>query len=130
MSAQDELIVVGAGGHATVVIDALIASGCSPSFIVDDDLTKRGVQIGGVSVRGPVTELAQEELRRCSVIVAIARNDLRRRLVLDLVGRGATFCGVRHPSAIISPLAAVDSTAQIMAGAIVNAGASVRAHAV
>jgi len=130
MSDPSELVVVGAGGHATVVIDCLIASGLRPVFILDEDLTKRGARIGGIPILGPLVALTEQELQRYSIIVAIAKNDLRHRLVLDLLGRHATLCGVRHPSAILSPQAAIDPTAQIMAGAIVNAGASVKAHAV
>jgi acetyltransferase EpsM len=130
MSDQHELVVVGAGGHATVVIDALIAGGRRPAFVLDDDPAKRGAQIGGISIRGPLAELSERELQRYSILVAIAKNELRHRLVLDLAGRHATFCGVRHSSAIISAQATVDPTAQIMAGAIVNAGATIKAHAV
>jgi acetyltransferase EpsM len=125
-----QIVVVGAGGHATVVIDALIAGGRRPAFVLDDDPSKRGEQIGGITIRGPLAELSEQELQRCSIVVAIAKNDLRRRLVLDLLGRHATLCGVRHPSAIISPQATMDPTTQIMAGAIVNAGATIKAHAV
>src|SRR5690348_5359721 len=130
MSAERELIIVGAGGHATVVVDALMAAGRRPVFVVDDDPVKRGALIGGISVRGPLAELTAQHLERCAFVVAIAKNDLRYRLVLDLLGRHATLCGVRHPSAIVSALARVDPTAQIMAGAIVNAGANVGAHTV
>lgn len=130
MSGQRELVIIGAGGHATVVIDALITGGRTPAFILDDDPAKRGARVGGVSVRGPLAELTERDFRQYSIVVAIAKNDLRYRLVLDLIGHGATLCGVRHPSAIISSQASIDSTAQIMAGAIVNAGAAVGAHAV
>jgi acetyltransferase EpsM len=130
MGDQREIVIVGAGGHAIVVIDALIACGRRPAFVLDDDPFKRGAQIGGIRIRGPLAELSQQELQRCSIVVAIAKNDLRRRLVLDLLGRHATLCGVRHPSAIISPQATMDPTTQIMAGAIVNAGATIKAHAV
>ena len=130
MSAPRELIVVGAGGHATVVIDALIAGGHRPAFVLDDDPAKRGSQVGGVSVRGPVAELTPRELECYSFVVAIAKNDLRYRLVLDLLGRRATLSGVRHPAAVLSSQARIDPTAHIMAGAIVNAGATVGPHAV
>jgi acetyltransferase EpsM len=130
MDDQRQLVVVGAGGHATVVIDTLITSGRVPAFILDDDPAKAGAQIGGISVRGPLAQMSPQDFHRCSIVVAIAKNDLRRRVVSELLGRGATFSGVRHPSAIVSRQAQIDPTAQIMAGAIVNAGANVKAHAV
>lgn len=130
MNDPRELVVVGAGGHATSVVDALLAAGRKPAFILDDDQTKRGHQVGGVVVRGPLSEFSSDEVGRFSIAVAIARNGVRRRLVVHLLARGATLCGVRHPSAVVSRQARIDPTAQIMAGAIVNAGVVVKAHAV
>ena len=130
MERHPELVVVGAGGHATVVVDALIATGRAPSFILDDDPAKRGALVGGVAVRGPLADVTPPEFRRYWLVVAIAKSDLRRQLVDLLLGHAATLCGVRHPSAIVSPQAVIDPTAQIMAGVIVNAGAKLKAHAV
>lgn len=130
MSGPGKIVVIGAGGHAVVVLDALLASGMQPAFIVDDDPAKRGQHIGGVSVRGPLAELTKQDFDGYRFVVAIARNDVRRRLVLNLATHQARFTGVRHPAAILSRLANLAPTAQIMAGAIVNAGASVAAHAV
>ena len=130
MSGQRSVVVIGAGGHATVVVDALVAGGRKPAFILDDNPDKIGTRIGGVVVRGPVTGLSAKELERHWLVVGIAKNEVRRRLTLDLLKRGARFCGVRHPSAILSPQADLEPTAQIMAGVIVNAGAEVGAHAV
>lgn len=130
MSKAPDIVVIGAGGHATVVVDALLAGGLKPVFILDDDAAKRGVRLGGVSVRGPVADLSLRDFETCALVVGIAKNDLRRRLVLELTRHPASFCGVRHPSAIVSAQARIDPTAQIMAGAIVNAGASIGAHAV
>lgn len=127
---SDTLIIYGAGGHATPVADALLASGLTPAFVVDDDPAKKGRRILGIVVRGPLQELSAEALLSYLVLVAIAANDQRKRLALELVGRGARLAGVVHPSAIVSRHASVDPTAQILAGVIVNAGAVIHAHAV
>lgn len=124
------VILCGAGGHAASVIDALTSSGRKAVFILDDDPAKRGRQIADVVVRGPLSSLTTDELQRYTIVVAIAKNDVRRRIVQDLEGRNAKLSGVRHPSAIISQYAAIHPTAQIMAGVIVNAGAVVEAHSV
>jgi acetyltransferase EpsM len=130
MTSPRQIVIAGAGGHAIVVIDALIVSGCKPAYIVDDDPMKKGTQVGGVAIHGAMGELSAEDLSASTLVVAIAKNDLRRRVAVALVERGASLCGVRHPSAIISQQATIDPTAQIMAGAIVNAGAVIKAHAV
>ncbi|HWX20982.1 MAG TPA: NeuD/PglB/VioB family sugar acetyltransferase [Candidatus Binatia bacterium] len=127
---SNDVILYGAGGHATSVVDALLAGGHKPAFIVDDDPGKKGQRILQTTVRGPMQELSPDDLSRYAVLIAIAINDLRKRIALDLNRRGAKPCGVRHPSAIISPHARVHPTAQILAGVIVNAGAVVQSHAV
>lgn len=120
----------GAGGHSVSVLDALTIAGQPPALIIDEDPAKQGRQIGGVRVVGNLSLFSKEELANYELIVAIARNEVRKQVVSRLLQLGAKLCGVRHPSAIISPMATVDPAAQILAGVIVNAGAVVRAHAV
>ena len=124
------VILVGAGGHATSVIDALLSGGRRPAFLLDDDPAKRGRILGEALIRGSLADLSGEELRHYPILVSIAKNPIRQRIVLELTSRGATLCGVRHPSAILSQHATIHPTVQIMAGVIVNAGAVVNAHAV
>ena len=120
----------GAGGHSVSVLDALTLAGQPPALIIDDDPAKLGRQVGGVRVSGNLSQFSREELANHELIVAIARNEIRKKIVSQLLQLGAKLCGVKHPSAIISPMASVDPAAQILAGVIVNAGAVVRAHAV
>jgi acetyltransferase EpsM len=73
-------------------------------------------------------------------VVACGANDLRRRLMVMLAGRGASFASVVHPAAIVSPSAVIADGAMLLAGAIigpqaelgrgaiVNHGASVDHH--
>lgn len=120
----------GAGGHAVSVLDALTIAGSPPSLIIDDDPVKQGRQLGNIKVTGNLSLFSKAELASYELIVAIAKNEVRKQIVSQLVQMGARLCGVKHPSAIISPMAVVDPTAQILAGVIVNAGAVVGAHAV
>ena len=119
----------GAGGHSISVLDALTLAGQPPALIIDDDPAKQGRQVGSIRVMGNLS-LFSKELAGYELIVAIARNEVRKQVVSQLLQMGAKLCGAKHPSAIISPMATVDPTAQILAGVIVNAGAVVGAHAV
>src|SRR5260370_16976041 len=47
---EDGVVVIGAGGHAKVLISALTASGRSVAAVVDDDDTKWGTHAQGVRV--------------------------------------------------------------------------------
>lgn len=120
----------GAGGHSISVLDALTVAGQPPAFILDEDPAKKGKKIANIPVIGCLDELPPQELANYDLVVAIARNDIRKHMALKLLKLGAKLCGVQHPSAVVSPLATVDPTAQILAGVIVNPGATVRAHAV
>jgi sugar O-acyltransferase (sialic acid O-acetyltransferase NeuD family) len=130
MVMENKVIIFGAGGHAVSVLDALLASKVTPAFILDDDPAKKGRQILQTPVRGALQELPPAELGLYSIVVAIAVNSARKRVVRGLTDRGVKFAGVRHPSAVISPFAEVHPTAQVLARVIVNAGAAVGAHAV
>jgi sugar O-acyltransferase (sialic acid O-acetyltransferase NeuD family) len=123
------LAVYGAGGHAQVVIDALHAAGAPPESVFDDDPANAGRSCLGHTVSLPRLEPAHGQ-GAYTVVVAIARNDVRRRLARDLEARGLALAGVRHPSAIVSRHAQVAETAQLMAGAVIQAGARVGHHAV
>ncbi len=46
------LIIIGGGGHATVVVDALLAAGEQVLGITDADPTKQGTLVCGVPVLG------------------------------------------------------------------------------
>ena len=47
---NDSIIVVGAGGHAKVVISTVLAAGMSIAAIYDDDREKWGCKISGFKV--------------------------------------------------------------------------------
>ena len=130
MNPASEVILYGAGGHAGPVIDALEMSGFKPVFIVDDDPSKKGKRIQQVPVIGSLSDAPCEELGRFPVIIAIARNEIRKQVAQKLTDAGIRISGVRHPTSIVSVHADVHVTAQIMAGVIVNAGTKVGAHAV
>ena len=48
--AEGGVVVIGAGGHAKVLISALTASGRSVAAVVDDDDTKWGTHAQGIRV--------------------------------------------------------------------------------
>lgn len=129
MSARP-VIVVGAGGHGRVVADALRASGrevlgfvdriASPErdapILGDDD---RLDPAGGYDLANGIGGTGRAETR-----------ELRRAVQIRLEARGFRFTGVRHPSAVVSPEAAVGPGVQILARAVVQTGARIGAGAI
>ena len=51
------IVVVGAGGHARVIVSALRASGESVAAVYDDAKDLWGKRLLGVPITGPVDEL-------------------------------------------------------------------------
>ncbi len=127
-SAPCQLFVFGAGGHAKVVIDAMELLGLIPEAVFDDDSSRKDGVYCGYAVLGGMESLCARRTGCATVIVAIARNDVRRFIVGQLMNRGFPLCGVRHPRATISPRASVSSTAQILAGVLVNPDAVIGEH--
>lgn len=120
-----ELIVIGAGGHAKVVIEVARASGWMPIAAFDPDPPTRDIL--GVPVKGG-DEAAEEWVqsgRVRHVVVAIGQNALRWHLGIRLRAIGALMPVLVHPSAIVSPSAVIGTGTLVMAGSIINTSASI-----
>ena len=121
-------VVLGGGGHASVVIDALRAGGdAEPYAVLDSDQNRWGTQLLGVPIRGGdelLPELLHEGIT-CFVVGlgSVGDSGPRRRLFQMGLGHGLTALTVRHSSAICSPWAQVGGGSVLLACAVVNAGA-------
>lgn len=123
MSARP-VVVVGAGGHGRVLADALRAMGAEVLGFVDAAATGK---VDGLPVLGDDAWLdsggGYDLVNGLGGTGAAANRGRRRRVQEALGARGFRFTGVIHPSAIVSPGAAVAPDVQIMAGAVVQIGA-------
>ena len=125
------VIVIGAGGHARVVADALLASGRTVLGFTDRDARLHGNQVLGLPVLGDDSALAQHdrdmiELALGLGTVGAAQDTLRRKQVQQaLQNQGWKMASVRHPNAVVSNFARVLPGAQLLASCVVQAGAEV-----
>jgi sugar O-acyltransferase (sialic acid O-acetyltransferase NeuD family) len=122
---KEPIAVVGAGGHAKVVVATLLASGFEVKWILDDDVSKHGVKVLGVPVSGPVAALA--DIACAGAVLAIGDNRARQRLARELK---APWVSVVHSAAWVDPTVKVGAGAVIFAGAVVQAEAIIGAHAI
>ena len=124
---MEELILIGAGGHAKDVCDAARAQGRSVVGFVDDDRTLWGTEVVGLPVLGGFEWLSG---RSAVAIIAVGAPDAKQRIDARLRDAGVRIApAVVHPAATISPRALVEDGAVILAGAIVQPDARVRRHA-
>lgn len=120
------LVVVGAGGHAKVVIAALRARGSAVDAVLDDNPARWGEVFHGVPVVGPVAELGGWPGVRAVITVG---HNARRRAVAE-AHPGVAWVTVVHPAAIVHESARVGPGAMVMARAVVEPDAVVGAHAI
>lgn len=123
-------IILGGGGHARVLIDALQETAVSLYGLLDPDATLWGKQIMSIPVLGDdslLPELAQTGIVEAFIVgLGGTRNNQPRRKLFEFAcNHGLQPVTVIHPRAICSSWANIGVGAQILPGAIVNAGAVV-----
>jgi UDP-perosamine 4-acetyltransferase len=129
-------IILGGGGHARMLIDALLLSGAQVSLggVLDPDQAQWGGEVLGVRVVGGDEELPRlaAEGATCFVVgLGGTRNNAPRRRLFDFgIGCGLSPLTVIHPAAHVSTRAVVGAGAQILPGAIVNMGATLGANVI
>ena len=117
------IILIGGGGHAKVVFDALRENDAVVSGFVDD--SAHCALSGVLEHLGAVGGVDRDQ----PVIVAIGDVATRRRVLGEI--SGARMSGpVIHPSAVVSPSALLGDGVFVGPGAIINADARIEAHAI
>ncbi|HEX9631365.1 MAG TPA: acetyltransferase [Gemmatimonadales bacterium] len=122
----DGVVVIGAGGHGTVVTSTLLAAGIPVAGIVDDAPATHGTTILGVPVLGPVSLLRDRPGVRA--IAAIGDNAVRKRLVDSLPQ--VEWVSAIHPAAVVAPEVTIGPGAMVFAGAVLQPRVTLASHAV
>lgn len=126
MSDKEPIAVIGAGGHARVVIGTLQAAGLSAGAVFDDDPSTWDTKILGVPVLGAVGRLIEEGYRRA--VIAIGDNAARRRLSTQL--RDIEWVTVVHPHTWIHPSVPIGEGTVVFAGAVIQPEARIGRHVI
>jgi len=121
---SESIILIGGGGHAKVIIDCVRASGDEVFGILDDGLMVETAVLGA-KVLGKTADY--ERYTDYPFLIAIGNNSVRQKIAEKLNVRWAT---VVHPSAVVSPHAAIGGGTVIMPHAVINAGAVVGNHCI
>ncbi|MBX6311477.1 MAG: acetyltransferase [Isosphaeraceae bacterium] len=124
------LWIIGAGGHAKVVIDAARASGrFEVAGVLDDDPGRRGMCVLGIPIRGEASPEAVKRLGIGHAVIAVgsncARADIARRL-----GGHVAWTSVVHPTAYLAEGVVVGEGSVICAGVILQPEVTVGRHAI
>ncbi len=124
------MIIVGAGGHAAVVIEAVRAMACF-TLVGIVDPRPEAPYVLGLPVVGD--DECLPNLRAQGVnfaVVSLGSNILRQRLGVLLHSQGFNLPTIVHPSALVSPSASIGNGSVVMARAVIGARARVGAFVI
>lgn len=121
------IAIIGAGGHAKVLLDTLLLCGKKVVALVEKD-TSEFNSLWGVPVIKE--EVFFYRYNTCDIFLvngigSVKSLALRQGVYERFYKAGFEFTSVVHPNAIISPHCDIAADVQIMAGAIVQAGCKV-----
>lgn len=119
------LHILGAGGHAKVILELSQAAGWEVAGIYDDGyLNHPGVL--GHSITGALADVPDEPTTQA--VIAIGGNTVRS--MLDRRFKSLTWVTLIHPFSWISPTAHIESGTVVMAGAVIQAEAYIGRHVI
>jgi sugar O-acyltransferase (sialic acid O-acetyltransferase NeuD family) len=127
------VIVLGAGGHASVLIDALQQLNADVLGITDPDETLWGKELMGVDILGnddKIFDIHPERIELVNGLGSTRNTRARQKLFETWQLRGYSFASVIHPKTILAASARVAEGVQILAGAIINPHTMIGANTV
>lgn len=119
------IIVIGGGGHARVLVDALYCQGVTVLGFTDAEPEKARQAILEVRCLGgddAVLQFKPNEVQLINGLGSVRETSRRQRLFDSFKKMGYTFFSVIHPSAVVAKDVKLGEGAQIMAGAVIQTG--------
>jgi len=119
------VIVLGAGGHAKVLLDALKIKNVEIIGLTDKNPQKKIDFIPGVAVLGDDREIfkhSPDTVRLVNGLGTIKSGNERQKIYERFKEMGYNFADVIHPSTIVSQHIKLFEGVQIMAGSVIQTG--------
>jgi UDP-perosamine 4-acetyltransferase len=124
MHKAGKVVVLGAGGHAKVVVSTLRAAGWEVVAILDDRKQARGSQLHGVPIKGEIFEAVSFG---CPAVIAIGNNHDRQRVATEF---SLDWASAIHPLASVDPSVRLGPGTVVFAGSIIQPDTEVGQHAI
>lgn len=127
------IIVIGGGGHASVLVDILLSQEREVLAVVSpESINERGVFIGipHLTSDEDVLRYSPRDVLLVNGIGMMPNSLLKQKVNNYFLSQGYEFETVIADSAQISPYAQIVSGAQILSGVIVQTGAVIGAHSI
>jgi sugar O-acyltransferase (sialic acid O-acetyltransferase NeuD family) len=129
MALKNRFIVLGAGGHARVLLETLRASGANVLGCLDPDRSLWKTKIEGVKILGGEELLDSYRPNSISLVNGVGGPG-RRKVFARWTARGYRFPALTASSAIVASSAVLEDGVQVLTRAVVHPGASVGRNAV
>jgi len=115
--------ILGASGHAKVIVDTIKLNNQKISGIWDDNLELE--YFLGYKLKGRIASLSGKDQESC--IVAIGNNSFRKEVALGVC---LPFENIIHPSSYISPSVIMGKGVVVMANATINCFSQIGNHVI
>tara|TARA_Y100000814_G_scaffold80883_1_gene53237 strand:- start:359 stop:1039 length:681 start_codon:yes stop_codon:yes gene_type:complete len=134
-TAMKKIVLIGAGGHARVLIDTLSADKTAEVCgILDNNRDLWGIDIHGIPVIGGddfLPKVGSQGATHFVIAIGGAKQAaLRLKLYEIALQHGLTPASVQHPSAIISPRIKVGEGVQALAQCVINTGVTLQENSI
>lgn len=126
MDKNKTIYVLGAGGHAKVVVSGLIDAGYRVKAVLDDDQGKQGQSVLGVRVTGPMDDIL--DAQDPAAVIAVGDNRAREKIAERY--RAVEWTPVVHPRAFVHPSAKIGPGSVVFAGAVIQPDTVIGAHCI
>jgi sugar O-acyltransferase (sialic acid O-acetyltransferase NeuD family) len=127
------VVIIGAGGHARVLLDALQLCARNIFGFIDPAFAKGMHGPGGLPVLGGdevLKDLSTSDVQLVNGIGSVGSSAPRHAVYRRGKEAGFSFAHVVHPSAVVSASAKLGEGVQIMAGCIIQTGADIGADSI
>ena len=121
---NDAVIVLGAGGHAKVVIELLVASGQRVAYCIAGPGSPSHCMNVEVLIGDDHLQRLHGEGYRAA-FPAVGSNAIRERIGLEAIRLGYRLINAISPQAMVSPSALLGHGVAIMCGVVINASTKI-----
>jgi sugar O-acyltransferase (sialic acid O-acetyltransferase NeuD family) len=124
-------LIIGAGGHAKVVADALLAAGVPVLGFVVEKPVVADARLMGLPLFHQERDLPRFDRSLTRLAMGLggtcgtALDSGRAALSAELLAQGWTFASVRHPAAVVAASAQLGSGVQLLTRAVVQPDAQI-----
>ncbi len=125
---KKDIVIIGGGGHAKILIDAIRSQGAYKIAGIVDSALKRGSRVMGVPVLGPDKEIGRLGKRKIYLALGVGSaraTEEREKIYKKFTGQGFLFPAIIHKRAYVPKGAKIGAGSQVMAGAILQPDAEI-----